>query len=83
MYRVLFRPRAYIPEAYNNHPDFSDADPTAVAAPGTVTGIDAVLEQGGAISGKLTDATSGAPITSGQVTIYDAAGKRVMSCMVG
>lgn len=78
MYRVLFRPRAYIPEAYNNHPDFSAADPIAVAAPGTVTGIDAVLEQGGAISGKLTDATSGAPITSGQVTIYDAAGKRVM-----
>ena len=77
MYRVLFRPRAYIPEAYNNHPDFSDADPIAVAAPGTVTGIDAVLEQGGAISGKITDATSGAPIKNVFVEVLDESGERV------
>lgn len=76
-YRVFFRPSRFIPEAYNNQPSFSDAEPVVVTAPSTVTGIDAVLQQGGAVSGTVTDATSGAPIKNIFVEVLDERGSRV------
>ncbi len=76
-YRVLFRPHAHIPEAYNDRPDFGQADPISVVAPNTVSGIDAVLAPGSAISGRVTDATTSAPIKDVFVEILDAGGGRV------
>ncbi|HEU5014738.1 MAG TPA: carboxypeptidase regulatory-like domain-containing protein [Roseiflexaceae bacterium] len=76
-YKVLFRPSAYIPEAYNNKPDFGDADPISVTAPNTVTGIDAMLDQGSAVSGKVTDASTGLPVKDVFVEVLDQNGQRV------
>lgn len=47
-----------------------------VSAPGTVTGIDATLEYGGHITGQISDAASGLPL-SGEVQVYDAGGALV------
>lgn len=76
-YTVLFRPSKYIPEAYNNQPDFGLADPIIVTAPSTVSGIDAELAVGGAISGKVTEAGSGTPIKDVFVEVLDGDGGRV------
>lgn len=76
-YRVFFRPDAYIPEAYNDKPDFSQADPINVVAPNTVSGIDATLAKGGAVSGVVTDATTGLPIKDVFVEVLDATGDRI------
>lgn len=76
-YRVLFRPSDYIPEAYNDRPDFSQADRISVVAPGTVSGIDAVLAPGSAISGRVTDSTTNAPIKDVFVEVLNASGQRV------
>ena len=79
-YYVYFRPYSYIPEFYNDKPDNGDmrsADPIAVAAPNTVTGIDAVLAQGSAVRGKVTDATTGDPIKDVFVEVLDTTGGRV------
>lgn len=77
-YRVLFRPSSdYIPEAYNDRPDFGQADLVAVTAPNTVSGINAALAKGGAISGTVTDAGTGAPIEDVYVEVLDADGQRV------
>jgi 5-hydroxyisourate hydrolase-like protein (transthyretin family) len=79
-YYIYFRPSKYIPEFYNDKPDngnLRSADPVAVTAPNTVTGIDAVLAQGGAIRGKVTDATTGEPIKDIFVEVLDATGDRV------
>lgn len=78
-YRVLFRPSEYIPEAYNNHPNFGDADLITVIAPGTVTTIDGVLAKGSAIKGKVTDAATGLPIKGIFVEVLDTGGERVES----
>lgn len=76
-YRVLFRPSSYIPEAYDDHPDFGLADRVQVTAPNTVSGIDAALAAGGAIRGRVTEAGSGAPIKDVFVEVLDADGGRV------
>jgi 5-hydroxyisourate hydrolase-like protein (transthyretin family) len=76
-YRVLFRPSDYVPEAYHNQFDFGQANPIPVVAPNTVGGIDAELAKGGAVSGTVTDATSGLPIEHIFVEVLDANGDRV------
>ncbi|MEP7190250.1 MAG: carboxypeptidase regulatory-like domain-containing protein, partial [Roseiflexaceae bacterium] len=78
-YRAFFRPSAYIPESYNNQPEYYQGDPITVTAPNTVGGIDAVLEVGGAVRGTVTDAATGLPIKDIFVEVLDATGDRVES----
>jgi putative cell wall-binding protein len=64
-YRVQFFPQSglSLPEWYDDATDFSSA--TAVTIPAidsSVPGIDAVLDIGGGISGKVTDAATGDPL---------------------
>lgn len=76
-YWVLFRPSNYIPEAYNDRPNFSDADQIIVPPQGNVTGIDAELAPGSRVSGTVTDATTGLPIEDIFVEVLDLDGGRV------
>ena len=78
-YRAFFRPSAFIPESYNNQPEYYQGDPIPVSAPNTVGGIDAVLELGGAVRGTVTDAATGLPIKDIFVEVLDANGGRVES----
>jgi hypothetical protein len=52
-----------------------------VSAPTTATGVDAKLGYGGFITGQITDAASGAPL-SGEVLVYDASGTVVANANV-
>lgn len=76
-YTLFFRKDGYIREVYDDKPDFQAADQVAVTAPETTSGIDAVLLPGGAISGTVTDATTGDPIEGVFVEILDEDGGRV------
>ncbi len=76
-YRAFFRPSAYIPESYNNQPEYYQGDLIPITAPNTVSGIDAVLEQGGAVKGTVTDAATGLPVKDIFVEVLDANGGRV------
>jgi hypothetical protein len=51
----------YAPQFYNGVSSFEDADEITVGS-GTVSGIDAELQKGGAVEGRVTDATTGAGI---------------------
>ncbi len=53
--------------------------PIAVTIGATTTGIDFALDRLGAISGTVTDATTGLAITSGRVQLWNAAGSYVGS----
>ncbi len=63
----------YISEWYNDKPDFDSADLVAVTAPGTTSGIDAVLTPGGSISGTVTN-TEGTGINGVEVEVFDLNG---------
>lgn len=67
------------PEYYNNKPDRTSADVVAVAAPRLSSGIDAVLEMSGAISGRVTTAADGAGVAGVAVRVYAASGEPVAS----
>ena len=74
-YRVFFSPSAqsgYSSQWYNNKTHQASADLVSVTVPSTTSGIDAVLEQGGRISGKVTSG-AGSAIANVQVQVYDAA----------
>jgi hypothetical protein len=45
----------FVPEYYNNRTSSSTADPVTVTAGQNTTGIDAQLEPGGSISGRVTN----------------------------
>ncbi len=60
----------YIAEWYNDKIDFDSADPVAVTAGGTTVGIDAVLEIGGTVSGRITDGR-GVGVQSVLVAVVD------------
>lgn len=55
----------------------ADAEPITVSAPTPVTGIDASLTRGSLLYGRITDAATGAPLSSGRVEIYNEQGKYV------
>jgi 5-hydroxyisourate hydrolase-like protein (transthyretin family) len=69
---------AYVTAYYNNKPTEDGADLVNIIAPNVVDHIDAALVRGGMIFGKVTDAATGAPITSGSILIYNADGTHVM-----
>jgi hypothetical protein len=62
----------YLSQWYSGKTDQSSANIVTVTAPGTTGGIDAALTKGGAITGKVTDSTSGAGIQGVYVYVYDA-----------
>jgi uncharacterized protein (DUF2141 family) len=64
----------YIGQWYNGQASAGSATPVAVAAGQTVSGIDAVLLQGGSISGKVTDLNGGTGIAGISVQLYDGQG---------
>jgi protocatechuate 3,4-dioxygenase beta subunit len=76
-YGVLFRPSAFIPEAYNDRPNFSNADRVTVTAPDTVSNIDAELTKGASVRGTVTDAATGDPLPGVYVEVLDSTGDRV------
>ncbi len=61
---------SYIPEFYNNTPDYYSASRVTVTAPDTTTGIDFSLEPAGSISGVVRD-SGGTPLGSIWVVAYD------------
>ncbi len=52
----------YVKQYYNDQSNFVHANPVSVTSPGITTGIDAQLSEGGRISGRVTDASTGAGI---------------------
>jgi len=63
----------YIEEWYNDKNSFNNGDTAAITAGQTTTGIDAQLADGGAISGRVTDATGTVGIENVQVQVCDLA----------
>jgi protocatechuate 3,4-dioxygenase beta subunit len=64
----------YVRQYYDEATSFDEADPVSVTAGATTGEIDAVLEKGGAIAGKVTDASTGKPIEEASVCFYEAGG---------
>jgi hypothetical protein len=52
----------YVTQYYQDTTSYEHVKAVPVAAPGTTSGIDAALEEGGRITGEVTDASGGAPI---------------------
>jgi hypothetical protein len=74
---------AYVTAYYHTQPAEDGANLVTVTAPNTVDHIDAALVRGSIIFGKATDASTGAPITSGSIIVYNAAGESVMFGRLG
>jgi len=70
---------AYVTAYYNNKLTEDGANLVNITAPTMVDHIDAALGRGSMIFGKVTDAVTGAPITSGSIRIYNADGTFAMS----
>ena len=62
----------YEPQFYSGESTLQGADPVDVTAGQTVTGTDASLDQGAAVTGRVTDVSTGAGVGGAQVTLYDA-----------
>jgi hypothetical protein len=71
-YRVYFKPffGDYAPEWYNNRRDFASATPVVVGDGAIVANINAALDVGGQIGGRVTAASGGAPISGVYVYAY-------------
>jgi Carboxypeptidase regulatory-like domain len=71
-YVVEFRAMnlGYVRQYFNGVASFEDADEVVVAGGGTVSGVDAELEEGGEIAGRVTDATTGAGIEEVEVCAF-------------
>jgi hypothetical protein len=71
----------YINELYNSITcpacRITSGTPITVTAGSTTSGIDLALDQGGLISGTVTDAATSAPIANAEVDIYDSCGNVV------
>ena len=62
----------YVPQFYNDKSTQSQANPVSVVAGSTTSGINAKLEEGGRIAGRVTDASSGSPIAGAGVCAVEA-----------
>jgi len=70
-YKVMFVGSAgYVTEWYNDKADSASADTVGVTAGSITENINAVLVQGGSISGRVTDDSSGAGIENIRVDVY-------------
>jgi len=74
-YKVGFVPGGtYLPQFYNGKATLTAADPVAVTAGSTTSGINAALAAGGQISGTVTDASTSSPVGNVEVDLYDSSG---------
>ena len=69
----------YVDELYDNVPSCAACTPLAgtpvtVTAGATTSGIDIALDAGGRIEGRVTDASTAAPVLDASVSVYNAAG---------
>jgi hypothetical protein len=62
----------YIPQFYDDKSSASEADAVSVAAGATTSGIDATLVEGGRITGKVTNASTGAALEKAIVCAFGA-----------
>jgi RHS repeat-associated protein len=69
----------YLTQYYRGKASLTEAEPLSVAAGETKSGIDAVLQAGGQIKGKVTSAVGGAPAAGVSVTAYTSSGAYVTS----
>ena len=76
-------PPSYLPQFYGDKRSLASADPVAVTAGSTTSGINAALTAGGQITGTVTDAVSHAPIPNVVVYLYDASGNQLNSTCAG
>jgi hypothetical protein len=60
----------YAPQFFNGVSSFEDATEVTVTSGPPVTGVDAELEEGGAIEGRVTDALTGAGIDEAEVCAF-------------
>lgn len=60
----------YVRQYFNGAASFADADEVVIAGGGTVTGVNAELEQGGGIAGRVVDAVTGAGIEEAGVCAF-------------
>ncbi len=79
-YRVFFEPAGasggYFPEYYNDKPDLASADPVTVTASQTTSNINASLETGGQITGRVTATSGGNGLPGVQVRAFNADGNQ-------
>ena len=76
-YGVSFSPpliSGYVGEVYNNRPRFSSGDLIAVTAPNTTANINAALEPGGTVSGRITAADTGDGLRNVTVRLTSTSG---------
>jgi hypothetical protein len=74
-YQLRFDPQntpGYLPQWYGNKPDQASSTAVAVLSAGTTSGISAALAKGGSLTGKVTDAATGAPLANAYVNLTDA-----------
>ncbi|MGC8915609.1 MAG: carboxypeptidase regulatory-like domain-containing protein [Thermoanaerobaculum sp.] len=81
-YFVWAQDPEYLDEVYDNilcQPscDLTSGTPVTVAFNATTTGIDFALDLGGGITGTVTAASSGSPISGVLVQVFDASGNQV------
>lgn len=60
----------FAPQFFNGVSSFEDAEAVTVVSGGTRSGVNAELEEGGAIEGRVTDAATGAGIDEAEVCAY-------------
>jgi hypothetical protein len=80
-YRVRFAAptgRPYLGEYFNGQDTLETATPLSVTAPDTRANVNATLTRAATISGRITDATSGAPLPNISVSISGAGGSDFM-----
>jgi len=83
-YARTYNALAYVNELYNNIPclvscSVTSGTPISVTQGTTTTGIDFSLAPGGRISGTVTDAATGLPLSSVTVRIYNSSGGQLTS----
>lgn len=73
----------YATQWYNDEPTIENADPVTVPSGGTAANINAALTAGGQITGTVTDASTGSPLTTGDVGVYDQQGNVLGFATIG
>ncbi len=62
----------YAPQFYNGKASLASADPVSVTTGTTTSSIDAAMQAGGQVTGTVTDAVSGDPVSGIEVRVYSS-----------
>ncbi|HEV3093511.1 MAG TPA: carboxypeptidase regulatory-like domain-containing protein [Solirubrobacteraceae bacterium] len=65
---------SYILQYYDGQSSYANANPVSVTAGQVTTGVNAAMLSNGAISGTVTDASTGSPIAGAYAYVYDSSG---------